>query len=1169
MNKKRLLLTVFVSTVVLFSSAATAHTDGAYAHEAKAVALNPSWMKFVDGNKRISELSIPGTHDTMSIKSGVIWQNQTMTLSQQLESGIRVFDMRTRHINNKFRMHHGIIAQDTYFDDVLRDIDTFLTDNPSETVLFRLRSEHTPESNTRSYTETLDAYLADNGSKRYAGSSDNPTLDEIRGKFVILQNFSGGDYGINYGSLSIQDDYRMDTNWDLYDKWNAVKAHLNAARTGSSNTIYMNYLSAAVGSFPYFVASGHLTNSTSSPRLSTGFTTPLFKSKYPDFPRTACFIGICTISFEGTNTLAADHMTTSGFLNGGARAGMVMADFPGKRLIENTIRLNHEGAYQFNEFAWGSGTDASTPLCNGSSPCVEGDKFASAAPAAKDSLTVVSYNVQRPTPARIANQIAYLKSKFGAQGPDVILLSETLRGDGCGADTAREYAKAFNAYYVNGNEDGAASCQTGNAIVSRYPLGNVERVRHTTQHSSFSGTAETDSGRSYVVADLKVGEDVVHVFSVHTASPFGATGDSIRKAQHAEVIAHSETKRFTKIVGGDFNAIGHIFADPLGLHDISLNPIFERGYSDAHDHLKTHQRITSEAGIVDNDWTLLLDFIFVKGGSTSGAGLCGSECRDKSRLADHVPIWTNVRYKANAAVPSDVKVSDMKQGEFYNFKMNVTDGDGEQCRLEWDGSLNDGERNAKFDCASNGDQLQMEVLSSPQLDDKGRSYVTAKLSTLSGQLAECGLQWAGGSADSNNERNAKWDCGPSWDTMRVTSTASDNSVSRVIVSAESNGCGLQWAGGARSNNERNAKFDCDPAWDTMNFVNVEIVKKGVSVNTTIQNTWGCDSDHARCDQFLEFGSSDVALGDTPVKWELIPVQGTDDQVFIRNKWGCGSSDNRCDAWLSFSGSDVKLDGDAADAVPWKVEPVAGKLGVYFLRSRWNCESGHARCDHYLTFNSGTGDVVLHASDKVEWDLSLSSNNGKYMNYAQKQLWDMGDTRWGTMIDSPDAAFNYNDGKTYFVKNSQVWRMDNASSSMDSGYPKSFADEFHMTGGFKNGIDAAVRWKGNEYVYFFKGDRTFKKNSQTGTKYNSRSIASHWGVTGVYSDFSRDIDSAIRWNDKYIYFFKGNMFVRYNMDTDRPDLGPLPIVNTVDSFGAWKYATNAAVNTGNRKYLFAK
>lgn len=621
--------------------AAYAHNDEAYSHDYKAVGNQPQWMARVPGEKRVSELSLPGTHDTMSIKSGDIWQNQTMTLMQQLNSGLRVFDMRVRHVNNRYRMHHGIIDQDTYFDDVLRDINDFLAANPSETVLFRLKRTD-GSGNSRSYNDTLDEYLLNQGERHYTGHSDNPTLDEIRGKFVIMQEFGGADYGIPYSSLDIQDDFSLTTNWDLYDKWTSVKNHINKATNGDRDTIYMNYLSGANGSFPYFVVSGHSSPGTSAPRLATGLTTPGWKNSYPDFPRTTCFIGICTISFEGTNTLTADYIEQGGF------TGMVMTDFPGERLINNIINLNDLSDYHFDEFSWGQATDESVNLCASGKCLVEGDQFAINEPAPKGSLSVVSYNVLRPSAERIQNQVNYLKEQFGEQGPDVILLSETVRGDGCGSgrNTAREYAKAFNAYYVNANEDGdSASCQTGNAIVSRYPMGNVSKVRFKAQHSSFPGTGETDTGRSFVVADLKVGDDIVHVYSTHSASPFGIPGDNARKGQHAEMVYHAKSKPFTRILGGDLNAVGHIFADPLGLHDISLNPIFDDNYTDAHDDLATHKRITSEAGLVDNDWTLLLDFIFVKGGKVLTADLCGSECRDSSVLSDHVPIWADIQFE--------------------------------------------------------------------------------------------------------------------------------------------------------------------------------------------------------------------------------------------------------------------------------------------------------------------------------------------------------------------------------------------------------------------------------------------------------------------------------------------------------------------------------------------
>ncbi len=68
-----------------FSQISIAHNNFAYNHDYRAVASNSGWMAGVNGSKRVSELSLPGTHDTMSIRAGDAWQNQTMTLAQQLD----------------------------------------------------------------------------------------------------------------------------------------------------------------------------------------------------------------------------------------------------------------------------------------------------------------------------------------------------------------------------------------------------------------------------------------------------------------------------------------------------------------------------------------------------------------------------------------------------------------------------------------------------------------------------------------------------------------------------------------------------------------------------------------------------------------------------------------------------------------------------------------------------------------------------------------------------------------------------------------------------------------------------------------------------------------------------------------------------------------------------
>ncbi|GEM_PF-604392 len=815
-----------------FSQLTLAHTDGAYSHGSDAVANNTQWMSRLANNLRVSEINLPGTHDTMSIASGDIWQNQTMSLREQLDSGLRVFDMRTRHIDDKLRMHHGMIAQDTYFDDVLKDIDSFLEANPTETVLFRLRSEHTSENNTLSYTQTLDTYLADNGSKRWVPTNNNPTLNEIRGKFVILQEFGGAKYGLSYGAIDKQDDYSLSTNWDLYDKWIAVKDHMEKSEHGNRDTMYMNYLSGAGGSFPYFVASGHSSPGTSAPRLSTGLTTPGWNSSYPDFPRTTCFIGICTISFEGTNTLTADYIA-----NGQSNfVGMVMADFPGKKLIENVINLNDLSGYTYNEFTWGTGTDANVRLCNGTSPCIEGDTFSDEVPAAKSELSVVSYNVLRPSAERIQNQIQWLKGQYGEQGPDIILLSETVRGAcGEGRDTAREYAKAFNAYYVNANEDGPnSSCQTGNAIVSRYPMGNVGMIRFNSQSEGW--TNDPQAGRNAVYADINVGGDVVHVYSTHTHHSFGAGGDSIRQKQHAEMVQHAAGKPYSKILGGDLNAIGHVFADPLSLHDISLNPFFDKGYADAHGDLWTHERISAEAGLVENDWSLILDFIFTKDATSSDATLCTTDyCKNSDVMSDHVPVWAKVKFQPNGIALSSMKINEMKAGDRFTFKLATKIGSS-TCKMEWDGGLSGNERNAKFDCASQGDELIFVPSANPWVDHNGYQATRGHFYSMGG---DCGLEWDG--TLSNGERNAKWDCNGGKDEFYLTSHA-EGGLSDVIITSvgaagyDNDHCGLQWAGG--SGVERNAKFDCDPAWDAFSMVELRNDIGKNSVNGSWSNSGG-------------------------------------------------------------------------------------------------------------------------------------------------------------------------------------------------------------------------------------------------------------------------------------------------------------------------------------------
>jgi 1-phosphatidylinositol phosphodiesterase len=112
-------------------------------------------MSFLPNDTILSSISIPGTHETLSRNYGTeIAECQTLSLESQLKAGIRVIDVRCRHVENSFAIHHGMIFLHLMFGDVLQILEQFLQENPTETVLMRLKEEYNPVNVTLSFEVT-------------------------------------------------------------------------------------------------------------------------------------------------------------------------------------------------------------------------------------------------------------------------------------------------------------------------------------------------------------------------------------------------------------------------------------------------------------------------------------------------------------------------------------------------------------------------------------------------------------------------------------------------------------------------------------------------------------------------------------------------------------------------------------------------------------------------------------------------------------------------------------------------------------------------------------------------------------------------------------------------------------------------------------------------------
>lgn len=337
------LIAILLTFVLLLGCipVAFAASNTAYWHETKAVATSAylkSWMSGIPDHTPVSDISIPGTHDTMAYSGGVlikdIVRTQTMTLEQQLNSGIRFVDIRAAYKTTRFDLYHGSVSLGFKLETVLDTIAAFLKANPSETILMRFKQENTSASDAQ-MKDLFEKYYTKYSNLFYNYHGGIPTLGEVRGKVLILSDVLSITRGINYRTLVTQDDYNLTTNWDLYSKWEKVKNHLDKTSKGG-NALYLNYLSGSGGSFPYFVASGKSGSGTNAGQLTTGLLVSKNSTKYPDFPRKKAIGSLYSINYMGTNQLTMDYINQNGLKH----VGIVAADFPGEGLINAVISAN-------------------------------------------------------------------------------------------------------------------------------------------------------------------------------------------------------------------------------------------------------------------------------------------------------------------------------------------------------------------------------------------------------------------------------------------------------------------------------------------------------------------------------------------------------------------------------------------------------------------------------------------------------------------------------------------------------------------------------------------------------------------------------------------------------------------------------------------------------------
>lgn len=235
-----------------------------------------NWMQDIEDNRLVCKMSIPGTHDTGAYSGSFGIKTQDKNIEQQLNSGIRFFDIRLVHDNGVLKLCHASHTFNTTFvGDVLKTTVEFLKEHPSETVIMTIKRDDDKDHDggTKYRFALTKALEGDKALTPYMVKSFRPdfTLGDLRGKMLIISrdgwimtpsgqvtkwpdnasftsNIKSTDERIRTTTIHVEDHYK---SWGS-EKVNYVAQNVRkaqAAFSSSQNDWFITFTSTAGGAF--------------------------------------------------------------------------------------------------------------------------------------------------------------------------------------------------------------------------------------------------------------------------------------------------------------------------------------------------------------------------------------------------------------------------------------------------------------------------------------------------------------------------------------------------------------------------------------------------------------------------------------------------------------------------------------------------------------------------------------------------------------------------------------------------------------------------------------------------------------------------------------------------------------------------------------------------------
>lgn len=181
---------------------------------------NENWLKSLNDDTLITSLSIPGSHDSGASHSigDLSGKCQDTSILEQLNIGVRFFDIRLQLKNNKLQVVHGIVDQNLDFLSVLNTFSTFLSSHQSEGLFVTIKEEADAKNSSLSFEEALKNEISSYENVIKKDRKLPTTLKEIRGKIVLLSRYKDNTIGVDtYSGWIEQEDDDIINTFDLFN----------------------------------------------------------------------------------------------------------------------------------------------------------------------------------------------------------------------------------------------------------------------------------------------------------------------------------------------------------------------------------------------------------------------------------------------------------------------------------------------------------------------------------------------------------------------------------------------------------------------------------------------------------------------------------------------------------------------------------------------------------------------------------------------------------------------------------------------------------------------------------------------------------------------------------------------------------------------------------------